>query len=573
MFKTSQIYFLILFFLIYSCVDNATNIKPKDKKNGGTFVVETNLTFDKRFMKSKLAPYKMGESSYAHVFKSIFETLTLINPNTCQLEPGLAKRWKVNEDATEFTFFLRKNVYFHENNSDNSPLTATDVKNSFNELSISSKKSIGYAKIRDIIEGVTEYDKSVEIGKPLTDGVSGVQVINDSTLIFKLKTPYTPFPDVISNIDFSIFRKSMPDNINLGTGPFVFDTIKGDTLYLEKHNNYWKFDEDNNRLPYVDQLVFKRIYKLTIEERLEKFIHNETQLMRGILIDDISTLMRVLREENDIDFGYESIDESRLTAISFNTLTPPFNNVNVRKAFCYAFDRDLFIDSVLNGEQWAANNGLSPLEISQYDKKAKGLAFNLIKAKEFLAKAGYPNGKGFPTIELSVISAKHVYGVNVSKTEKVVMNMICENLNISYKLKEYDTFYSMFQDLWAGKGMVSIYNFTSRYPSPESYLNIFHLKIDSSEHIEHDNTMFFRDSIFDSFYSKALKEIDETKRSNLFYKAENRVMDLAPLLPIYHGESNRITSKNVSGLSEINNLGIVDYSKVYFIKEKSKENE
>lgn len=568
MLKSKHIFFFVLLVFISSCVDNTLNNKPKDKRYGGTFVVETTIPFGNKISKTKYKPYTIGESSYIQVFRSVFETLTQINPNTCQLEPGLAKRWEVNDDATEFTFILRKNVFFHNNTSKNSALVAQDVKNSFDELSVSSNKSVPYAKIKDIIVGVAEYNKSLENGSPLKNGISGIRVINDSTIQFNLTKPYTVFPDVISNLDFGIFRVNKSNKHIIGTGPFIVDTTYNDTLYLVRNNNYWRFDDDNNRLPYLDRVVFKRITKNTINERLMSFIENKTHLLRGIRTDDISTVMRVLREENDVDFGYESIDDSRLCALSFNTLTPPFDDLNVRKAFSYAFDRNLFIDSVLNGEQWAANNGLAPLEISQYEQKPNGIEYNLAKAKEFLAKAGYPNGKGFPVVELSVIKSSHEYGERVSITEKTVMNMICKELNISYKLKEYDTFYKMFQDLWYGKSMVSIYNYTARYPSPESYLNVFHLKIDSSEHVEHDNTMFFRDSIFDLHYTKALRELDETKRNSLFYKAENRVMDLAPLLPIYHGESNRIISKKIVGLSGMNNLGIVNYSEVYFTKEK-----
>lgn len=567
MLKNNYILLFFSFLSLYSCTDTVEKEKPKDKKYGGTFVVETGVAFGNKISKTEYLPYRIGESSYIQIFRSVFETLTIINPNTCELEPGLAKRWEVNNDATEYTFTIRDNVFFHKNKLSNEALNAQDVKNCFDELSNSTNTSVPYAKIKDIIEGVAEYNESVIKGNPLKEGVSGVRVINDSTVVFKLKKPYTTFLDVVSNLDFGIFKRDESNNQIIGTGPFYLDTVINDSLFLARHDNYWKFDKQNNRLPYLDALVYKRNTKYTIQERLSNFINNRTQLLRGIKADDISVVMKVLREENDVDFGYESTDDSRLCAISFNTMRPPFDDVNVRKAFSYAFDRNLYVDSVLNGEQWAANNGLMPLEVSQYPQKAKGLEFDLAKAKEYLAKAGYPNGKGFPVVELSVIGAEHEYGEKASQTEKVVLKMICDNLGIKYKFKEYRTFITMFRDLWAGKGMISIYNYTARYPSPESYLNVFNLKIDSSEHVEHDNTMFFRDSVFDSYYKQALSELDEEKRTNLFYKAENRVMDLAPLLPIYHGESNRIVSKNIAGLSEINNLGIVNFSEVYFIKE------
>lgn len=565
MLKLKNIYLFVIILLLLSCFDTKDNNKPKDSRYGGVFIVETSVSFQNKFAKSWLTPYKIGETSYAQIFRSVYETLTFINPNTCELAPGIAKEWKVNEDATEFTFILNSNIFFHKNQTNNKALTATDVKNSFDELSIALNKSVAYSKVKDLIQGVVQYSESVDKGQPLAGGVSGVEVINDSTIKFKLLKSYTPFPEVISNIDFSIFRRCSIDDCTVGTGPFVYDTVYNESLFLSRHSNYWKFEGDV-QLPFLDTLIFKRNINLTIEERLNQFINNEVHLLKGINTSDISSVMKVLREDNDIDFAYQSIDDARLTALSFNNLIAPFNDVNVRKAFSYAFDRNLFVDSVLNGEQWAANNGLAPQELAQYEKPLKGYEYNLAKAKELLAKAGYPNGKGFPVIELSVVSGNHEYGDKVSKTEKVVMDMICKNLNISYKLKEYKTFYVMFEDLWSGKSMVSIYNYTSRYPNPESYLNVFNLKIDSSEHIEHDNTMFFRDTIFDLYYGKALNEVDVQKQNELFYKAETRIIELAPLIPIFHGEANRITSKGITGLSEINNLGIVDYSKVYLLK-------
>lgn len=568
MLRLSKICAIITVFLLFSCVDNSTKNEKKDARYGGVLISETKVSFQDRYAETWLTPYKIGESSFVQIFRSVYETLTRINPNTCSLESNLAKTWDINEDGSVFTFHLRTDVSFHNNGSDRFVMNAQDVKDSFDELSIASTKSVGYAKIKDVIKGVVAFNESVVAGKPLKSGVSGVVVVNDSTVRFDLVKSYAPFSELLSNIDFSIFKRDAKNEAIFGTGPFAFDTVYDEQLFLVRNNNYWKLDTKGNRLPYLDTVVFKRFTFFDIETRLDRFLTGQTHLMRGIRTEDISTVMRVLREENDVDFGYESIDNSRLTAIALNNLIPPFDDVNVRKAFNYAFDKNLYIDSVLNGEQWPAKNGLTPAELSPYEKTLMGNEFNLKKAKEYLAKAGYPNGRDFPPVILSVIDAKkHVYGDKVSRTEKVVMEMICKNLNIKLEYKEHHSFHDMFEYLWEGKGMASIHNYTSRYASPESYLNVYNLKIDSSEHIEHDNTMYFRDSVFDSYYNMALKETDKNKRLQLFYKAECRILDQAPIIPVFYGESNRIVSKQIEGLSQINNLGIIDYTNAYFKKE------
>jgi peptide/nickel transport system substrate-binding protein len=564
MLKFHKIYIYLLFFSLVSCTDGEIREELTDKRYGGVFVAETGVSFEGRINKIKTVPYKIGESAYVQIFRSVFETLTRINPNTSKLESNLAKSWDVNEDGTQFTFFLRTDVFFHDIDGVKYQMKAVDVKKSFNELSVISKGNVGYAKIKEVIKGVESYNKSIKNKINVRGGVSGVIVINDSTIRFDLKKPYTPFPQLLSNIDFSVFRRNEKTTQALGTGPFVFDTNYREELHLKRNTNYWKYDKDGNRLPYLSEVVFKKFEKRDIGSRLDRFLKKEVHLMKGIRTDDISTVMRVLREENDIDFGYESIDNSHLAAISLNNSIPPFNNVNVRKAFNYAFDKNLYIDSVLNGEQWVAENGLTPIEISNYKEKITGNKFNLKKAKQFLAKAGYPKGKGFPTVVLSVVdNTNHPLGESVSQTEKVVMGMICEELNVKLEFKKYSSFGAMFYDLHRGRGMASLFNYTSRYTSPESYLNVYNLKVDSSEGVGHDNTMFFRDDIFDDYYNNALQETDEIKRNELFYKAERRIIDQSPIIPIYYGESNRILSKEIVGLSGINNLSIIDYTNAY----------
>ncbi len=563
--------FVFLTTCMISCSDSIVE-EPLSDKHGGNLFVETYVKL--KHNNESISPKSMGESAYVYMYQSTYETLTRINPSTCKLEPFLAKSWESFDNGRRFRFLLNTTIEFHDNQGF---LSAQDVKRCFDSVCANNGRSVGYGQIEHIIKGIKQYKESLLSGKKDSQGVSGVKIVNDSVIEFELQKPFMPFPSLLTEIGFAIYKENNSKNA-IGTGPFYIDTVLNDKMIMQRNPNYWRFDDSGFRLPYLDQITFVSTYSIknaslvSLEDRLNLFVKDSLHVIKAVRTDDIGTIMTVLREENDLDFDYESIDYSRLFGLAFNTNNPPFDNIYVRKAMETAFNAELYVDSVRNGEGWPANYGIVPPSLTNYEDTVRVRTFNILKAKEYLSKAGYPNGVGFPEIELLAVYDN----IKDPKKKKLrtkqsydALKMICENLNITFKVKEYDRYYRLMEDTWRGKFHVSPLIYTSKYPSAVSYLNIFNVKIDPSDKlklIEHDNIMFYRDSVFDSYYEQALAEEDENLRQKKFLKAERRMLDQVPILPISYFELNRIVSNNIEDLSPMNNLGLEDYSTTYFKK-------
>lgn len=554
---------------LFSCKEKEKE-EPKSERHGGILNIEASVPISTD--RIKLSPSYVGESAYLYFLMNEFESLTKINPGTCKIEPSLAKSWDIKESGKVFIFHLRNDVYFSYGN-DNELFTAKDVKKCFDSLCYPDG-NVGFAKIHNVIKGVDEFEKSIKNGSPLKEGISGVKIINDSTISFELTKEYVPFPQLLSDPNLSIYR--FRENSFYGTGPFIMDTTHNAVLEYTRNPKYWKKDEEGYRLPYLDKIrIVSKIIDnnpnrivVPLEQRLKRFLTDSLHILRAITADDIGTVMEVLRKENDKDFNYESIDYARLNAIAINNYAKPFNDYRVRKAFELAFDADLFVDSVLNGEGWPANYGFMPPGLIAYTDSVREKKADIVKAKKLLAEAGYSNLSTFPTVVISSVRYKGSDEA-ATKTFNQAIEMICNRLGLKYEEKVYESYNFLFKANYTGNFVMCPFIFTTKIPSPEGYLNVFALKIDTNvHHIEHDNIMFYRDSVFDDYYFKALKEVNQEVRLNEFLTAERRMFSQSPILPLFYTEINRIVSKDIQGLSEINNLGLEDYTYTYFSKTK-----
>lgn len=564
----SKIFIIALIIGIQACSGDEKE-KGKSDKHGGTLFVETNVPVDKSYV---LKPRHVGESSYQYIILNEFEGLTRIEPATCKLEPQLAKSWEILNEGQIFIFHLRNNIFF-SHKTDEKPFSAYDVKNCFDSL-CQNDLNVAYSKVKDVVLGMEEFKESIVNNKPLKNGISGITILNDSTIRFELLKKYVPFPQLLSDPSLTIYRTT---NTNFyGTGPFVFDTIIDNKLCYQRNESYWKKDSDGYRLPYLDKLVIvSSVIKnnengssrsqVTLTDRLTLFLKDSLNIIRSINANDIDTVMKVLREVNNKDFDYESIDYARLNAIALNNYAKPFNDYRVRKAFELAFDAELFVDSVLNGEGWPANYGIMPPSLVPYADTVVNRTYDLKKAKELLAEAGYSDLNNFPTITLSAV---YYNGSDKSQTEifNSAVKMICKNLGVKYQEKRFENYRRLFDNNYTGDFMMSPFSYTTKIVSPVGYLHIFAIKIDTNSKTEHDNIMFFRDSIFDEYYIDALKQVNDEKRFSLFLKAEQEIHRKTPIIPLFYTEYNRIVNKKVQGLSPINNLGLEDFTYTYFKK-------
>ena len=218
--------------------------------------------------------------------------------------------------------------------------------------------------------------------------VDKVEKVDDYTVRFTLKRPEAPFladmamdfASILSKEYFdTMMKKGTPnaaDIYPIGTGPFEFVSYQKDATI-----RYKAFDAHFRGKPKVDTLVFSITRDATA--RYAKLKTGECHVMAFPKPADLAEMkadptLNVLSKEG-LNIGY----------IAFNTEKKPFDNKLVRQALNMAIDKESILKSVYQGQGQVAKNPIPPI-LWSYNNAVKDYPFDVAKAKEMLAKAGYP---------------------------------------------------------------------------------------------------------------------------------------------------------------------------------------
>jgi len=284
-------------------------------------------------------------------------------PKEPELVPWLAESWDATPDAKTWTFHLVKDAKFH--NGD--PVTAEAVRFSF-------------VRTLELEQG------PAWMFLPVLDK-EGIEVVDDYTIVFHLKKPYAPF---VASVPWWYIMN--PNQVNAhdpdwlqdheaGSGPFkIKEWRHGEYYWLEAVEDYWKGWPHPN---HIDGYIFKLVREAATQKiAIQK---GEIDIAEGVTIDDFELLA-------DYPGIYVTEDIGRTTfGIKMNTQKGYTAIKNVRKAICYAFDYDALIDIY---------NGHAVLEDSPFPQGLSGYLSladityrqDLDKAKEYMKKAGFPDG-------------------------------------------------------------------------------------------------------------------------------------------------------------------------------------
>lgn len=503
-----------------------------------------------------LYPLNVGEVVGHRITNQIYEGLVTLNQETLRIEPAIAEKWEVNEDATQYVFTIRKGVKFHDDacfeGGKGREVTAKDVKYCLDRLCSYATDNKGYDFVKERIVGAEAQHGATKGGQNPAGGVEGVKVIDDYTLQINLQKPFSSFLHILAMPFGFVFPQEAVEKYGLemrtktvGTGPFYLKRIAEDeAVLLLKNTAYWGKDSNDNQLPYLDGIRFSFI-KDQMAGLLEFKKGNIDMLYRLPLqlADDVVDRDGKLKGEYT-QFQVQEKPGMSLQYYGFLNTGDMFKNKLVRQAFCYSVDRQKIVDFTLKGAGVAGNYGIVPPSFSNYDAtKVKGYSYNPDKARRLLEEAGYKNGEGFPKVTLQINSG----GTRNEQVAEAIQKMISESLNVDIDIVKMP-FAQHLENTEAGKFNLWRAGWIADYPDPENFLNLLwgaHLPEDPSEGTEYLNTFRYRSETFDQYFEEALRTVDEEKRMELYQKADQTAINDAPLLPIYYDKDYRLLQSYV----------------------------
>jgi oligopeptide transport system substrate-binding protein len=228
----------------------------------------------------------------------------------------------------------------------------------------------------------------------------------------------------------------------------------------------------------------------------------------------------VLDPSNALHQQLSIIPGFSLYYIGFNATKPPFDDVKIRQAFCYAIDKDKIIDLVLKGVVVKAE-GILPPGMPGYNGNVKGLDFNVEMAKQLIAESKYGNVSHLPTITLTTAGAG-----TASSIEAALVDMWQQNMGVQVEIRQLEPDKYSYE-IMNEKDEMFVQSWGADYPDPQNFLDIlFHSGTK-------DNVGEYSNPEVDTLLEKAGLEQDPSTRMNLYQQAEQMMVDDAACIPIF----------------------------------------
>jgi len=487
--------------------------------SGSKFLLYNNL----REPTSLDPPIGFDQASY-DILNNAMEGLTRLDKDH-QPQAAAAKEWKVSDDGKTYTFKLRDGLKW----SNGKKLTAADFEYAWKAI-VDPKKPADSASLAFIIEGAEAFAS----GKGSADDMK-VKALDETTFEVKLSAPAPWLLGLTANpAFFPVSKEAVEANAKwaseassfVGNGPFKITEWKHDAeLKMVKNENYW--DAKNVKLDGV-------VFKMVNDSNTEYQMYQSGDLHTAAIPADLSD--QLFKE------GKVTVEDSAGTAyFRFNTTKPPFNNVNIRKAFIKAVDYQKLVDQVTKRKEKPAEGFVSfgmkdPSGADFRQGSGKLVSFDAAEAKKLLEKGMAEAGfKTLPEVTLTTNTN------DLSKKIVVAMQaMFKENLGVDVKVETKET--KVLTD--EQKKLQLQLSRSSWLPDFADPINFLDLWVTDSS----NNRTGYSNKQYDKLIHDAYNEPDNKKRFALMNEAEKLLFEDAPIMPLYYYSSAYLQSEKVSGV-------------------------
>ncbi|MGZ5254616.1 MAG: ABC transporter substrate-binding protein [Flavitalea sp.] len=491
---------------------------------------------------ASLDPAFAKNQSIIWAVHQIYNTLVETDKNL-NIVPSLAHRWEISEDRKTYTFFLRNDVFFHDNKlfpgGKGRRMVADDVVYSFKRILNPVTASSGAWIFNDRI-----------------DTSNAFIALNDSVFQFKLIRPFAPVLGLLSMQYCSVVPKEVAEKFGkdfrsnpCGTGPFQFSSWEeGQALILKKNPGYFEKDENGNRLPYLDaikvsffdskatEFLMFRQKQLDFINDIDASFRDEVLTKRGELRKEWKDKIRLIKHPY-LNTEYLGILVDEKNPVVSNS---PLRNKKIRQAINYGFDRDKMILYLRNSIGIAAHSGFVPAGLPSFDSvKVRGYHYNPQMARQLVKEAGY---KGEEIRLLTIPIYGDLAAFIARELQETGLKIKVEVIQKSLLLEQTATSKApFFRGSWIAD-----------YPEAENYLSVFYGKNPAPP-----NYTRYNNPEFDRLYELALITNEEDKRIELYQQMDRIILEDAPVVPLWYDEVIRLADPGLQNF-EPNGLNLLE---------------
>lgn len=444
---------------------------------------------------SGLDPFAQNTSLQNTYTILMYDSLLALDPVTGDIVPGLSESYDIIS-ATEYVFHLRQGVKFH----DGSELKASDVKFSIERAAASTGMASKVSQI-DRVEVEDDYTVRIFLNTPSTTILNNLAFCGTS---------------IMSEAWCNEHKDSFKHN---GTGPYIFrEWNSGESIVFERNDDYWG-----------EPGVMKTLKFVVMTEANSRTIALETG---EIDVNASPAAIDLDRFESAPDIEVYSVPSTQVNYFAMNNLMSPTNDVNVRRAIAHAINKQDLISVTLEGRGTpmstivGAGQQYSDTSIPQYE-------YDLKKAEEYLAAAGYPDGFD---MEISVRS------FNVTNAEVIQAQL--GQIGINVKIRQMEG--AAYTDLAMSEKMQATcaewQPATSDADNPLRNLLYSQSKASSNDSRYHNPE-------FDALIDEAIQETDPEKAQKLYSEAQQLIYEDVPIIPLYSPNWTVAANVHVKGVT------------------------
>ena len=477
-----------------------------------------------------------------HVISAVMEGLVLKDRKTLEPRPGVAKTWDISNDGRVYTFYLRENAKW----SNGDAHTAHDyVWSWWRALQTTLGNQYAYMlfpikNAKRYYDGETSDFSDVGV-KAIDNRTLQVTLTNPTPYFLQLLDHYSLFPvhqatiEKFGRADERGTRWSYEGNL-VGNGPYKLEEWKINRhITVTKNPYYW--DEANVS---INSIVFKPVDNAVTEERM--FRAGALHVTSSIPADKIA----IYQEKSAPELKITPYLGTYFYRLNINT--PQLQDKRVRRALGMAIDRKQLVDNITKGGQIPAYTMTPPGTMGYFPEST--LNFDPEAAKRLLAEAGYPNGEGFPSVEI-------LYNTNEGhrKIAVALQEMWKNYLNIDIKLlnQEWKVYLATES---AGDYQISRGGWIGDYVDPNNFLDMFLCNGGNNR------TGWCNEEYDRLILEVAPSQSSHEQRLKIFQQAETILLEDMPIIPVYTYTSIKLLHPSVRNFDD-NILNQAMYKDLY----------